>query len=264
MSHTQATPSSTLSSDGSSTAPSMMRAAIRCLLGATQNSDVTDIDHKGSDGYTALHHACRSKNIDRIVALVLANAKVSIVDSNPMSASRTVLHEALAAALPSAVIELLVCKQASALIADRRGKLAIHYAAESSDRAIFEIVLQAHQAQLLALPLEQQPPSTAVSTESIFATADVKRQTPLHIAARANNLEVVRLLLQRKANVFASDANHQTPLDVASNRTIRNEIEQEATRVFSMYCIGEYSTATAAAAAAQVHVVDSRCISMCL
>lgn len=44
----------------------------------------------------------------------------------------------------------------------------------------------------------------------------VRGETPLHLAARANQTDIVRVLVRNKANVDAKAREFQTPLHIAS------------------------------------------------
>lgn len=62
------------------------------------------------------------------------------------------------------------------------------------------------------------PPSSSISSLQ-GANADVETvrgETPLHLAARANQTDVVRVLLRHGAKVDAKAREHQTPLHIAS------------------------------------------------
>lgn len=54
----------------------------------------------------------------------------------------------------------------------------------------------------------------------------LKCRTPLHLAAASLNLEIIRILIQNGASVFATTADGDSPLDVAVDELSEDDFEQ--------------------------------------
>lgn len=79
------------------------------------------------------------------------------------------------------------------------------------------------------------PPSSSALRESVTLVAplpDQDDQTPLHCAARMGHKELVKLLLDHKANPNATTTAGQTPLHIAAReghvQTVRILLDMEA------------------------------------
>jgi len=113
--------------------------------------------------------------------------------------------------------------------ADEYGLTALHRAAERGDIAEVRRLLAAGADVNAAgamdgcTPLHLAAEHEAMAAFLIRNGADVKARavfgdTPLHLAARENNVAVARLLLNRGAEVDAADGFGQTPLHGAARR----------------------------------------------
>jgi len=49
-------------------------------------------------------------------------------------------------------------------------------------------------------------------------TIDKDKQTPLHLAAQYKNIDIIKLLIHKKANINATDLNGWTPLHCAADK----------------------------------------------
>lgn len=56
----------------------------------------------------------------------------------------------------------------------------------------------------------------------LINAANKLQQTPLHLAAQKDNVEIVRILLDRKADTRARNASHHTPLDCANSAAMKD------------------------------------------
>ena len=79
----------------------------------------------------------------------------------------------------------------------------------------------------------QTPPEGSVSVAEILAArkcrdfvdpVDVQAATPLHFATVANDVRAIRALLEHGADPFAVTAGGATPLELCSNRVVRNAL----------------------------------------
>lgn len=184
---------------------------------------------KDSNGNTALHAAVKGR------AHVLPVAHMLLDTARTQGAS--VLHAAVSAvdreglcalALAArrnatAVMTLLLDAGAAVDAADGNGLTALHYAVSEGYSGAFHILVRAG-ADLQAadndgntvLHKSVSLPSTQLLQHALQAGArcavNNQQQTPLHVAAKANNAEAIRLLLTFRAAVNAADAAGVTPL----------------------------------------------------
>ncbi|KAK6540060.1 hypothetical protein TWF694_008890 [Orbilia ellipsospora] len=151
-----------------------------------------DVDHKDINGRTPLLLAAiRGK--DEIVQLLIdGGADIESEDSN----GRTPLFRAASSGKIEVVRLLLATGRIDANAKDRYAQMSpLHYAAESGDRGVVQLLLD-----------------KGVNIES----KDKSGQTPLSRAASLKHADAVQLLLEKGADVESKDHNGHTPLSHAA------------------------------------------------
>lgn len=183
-----------------------------------RGADVNAIDH---DADSVLHHAAANSGAQLLAALIEAGARVNVKNNF----RHTPLHAAVAAGDVGAVrvlvdngaevdaetverrtslsiaaskglgeiCSLLLSFGASACIADQEGFMPLHWAAREQRVDVVEIL----------------------TTGSLITAVDSRAKgqvTPLHIAAARGSCDVCRVLIERGANIEATDADGKTAL----------------------------------------------------
>ncbi|KAL3932538.1 MAG: hypothetical protein SGBAC_010805 [Bacillariaceae sp.] len=150
---------------------------------------VADIEAKTRGGWTALHLACKTRNLEVIQLLLKRKANIEAKNS----IGETALH--LAASIGCVELALLLIKaKADIQVNTNNGSSPLHYACSNGHLKTAQLLIQ-HGAQLEAM--------------------DRRKQTPLHMAARRGSFEMVQLLLDKGANIEATSYAGDTPLHVA-------------------------------------------------
>ena len=93
----------------------------------------------------------------------------------------------------------------------------------------FQLQASATQKMWEELKTKNNKPDAAKLEQALKDGADVnardeKGNTPLHIAARSGDVEVVKMLLAHRANINAINHEHQSPCYVAFERRKRNVV----------------------------------------
>jgi ankyrin len=112
------------------------------------------------------------------------------------------------------VRKLLAANPALANQKDRRlGRTPLFWAAQRGDRQLVELLLDSGADATAQAPSYSEP-SNVVTGPEVFGGRNKKEQgeTPLHVAAAAGHVEVVRILLDRGAKIDARDEDDRTPL----------------------------------------------------
>ncbi|HYM21688.1 MAG TPA: YbhB/YbcL family Raf kinase inhibitor-like protein [Vicinamibacterales bacterium] len=174
------------------------------------------VDAKTNGGMTALMVASFGGYADAVKALLARKADVAAVDNQ----RRTSLMAGSASGDP-ATVEALLAAGADVAAVDAGGGTALTYAA-SQGHAAAVAALQKHGAKPTALELTMaaqacQPEMVATMLEAGLAANGVEGRTPPIVAAAGENcVDVVRLLLDRGANINAADRDGWTALIKAS------------------------------------------------
>lgn len=149
----------------------------------------------GASGFTPMLIAAKRK-ASRIVALLLENspADVNTRDQN----NRTALYLAAAGGDDATVDVLLKCTRTKVDIKDTRGQTPLHIAVQGGHVGSVQLLLSSGRAMIEA--------------------KDESGYTPLHCAplARANCDVVMRLMIDKGANVDAREGTHSTALHLAA------------------------------------------------
>lgn len=190
--------------------------AMKLLIG--KGADVNARDEKGR---TPLMHAARaSKNSGEAVKLLLdKGADPERSDEDSMSA---VMH---AAALKHSDAALCLLEHYPNFINDRALGLAILYCAiRGGDLKTASALIDKQ------VPLNWDPSLALLATKRVQVHGAYRilvrnglfsyRRTPLHIAALENNLEMVKLLVERGANPIQDDENGNSAYDLATDQNV--------------------------------------------
>jgi|GEM_PF-2970063 len=165
-----------------------------------------DVNAKSGDGWTSLHGAALNENDNNlaIVQLLLHRG----ADVNAKSGDGwTSLH---GAALNQnnnnlAIIQLLLHRGADVNSQDNNGETPLHKAIEfNHDNSLAMVQFLLNQGAIVNSRLQDSG------------------ETPLHEATRKENLDIVKLLVQKGAKVNAEADNGKTPLQYAYNDDIVN------------------------------------------
>lgn len=159
-----------------------------------------DINQPVSDsGWTPLHIACMKGNKTAAIALMRSGGNINAVDAS----GGTPVHYA-ARFCSSSTMKYLINHGADLTVRDNNDFTLLHYAALGKNTKTMQEVLQANQIDVNA--------------------QDTRGNTALHYAVRMgmagkvlNQVEMIKLLRQYKANRDIVNANNERPIDVASN-----------------------------------------------
>jgi hypothetical protein len=117
-------------------------------------------------------------------------------------------------------------------------KMAAMAAAPAAGAAVSDLHL-AVEAQALGRVI-----ALLEATPALADACDLEGQTPLHWAAAAGDLEVVRQLCQYGANVWAADAEGQTAVDLAASKEIETYLQAGACELTSTHTYTHIHTYT--------------------
>jgi len=190
-----------------------------------------DIDKKTKDGTTALHTAALWGHESVVQYLCEAGAKLDLRDSD----GRMPLHKAAVAGHPG--IAEILCRHGSPIdecdscvslcsaegrtpLELARYELGLGWSGDDAKRfqATVEVLKDAFYTIPDAANTEWDPQQTLTTNRDKVDTKDRQDRTPLHIAAAQGKVEVVRMLLERKAAVDAKDSYGNLPLHLAVRR----------------------------------------------
>jgi hypothetical protein len=177
--------------------------AINALLnkGANINSQAA------ATSYTPLMYAVKASDIRTVRYLIARGANVNIVDKNGMTA----LHIA-AINGNTELVDLLVKMGADVARLDHQGRTAAEYVPEKKVDSIGLILIKGYtdlnQAILDYVRLKQvRAVAEAITQGANIDTKDTNGETPLIIAARNNDVNMVSLLLSLGASPTVRDNN---------------------------------------------------------
>jgi len=146
------------------------------------------LNHKNDTGCTALHYAAFYGHVDVIFALVEAGADLEVLNMSGV----TPLHWAVNRQHVAAAFTLLDCG-ANPDVRDKRGRNCLHVAAETGETQIASDLI-------------------SVGGASVDAVVEDEGATSLHFAAANGHVEVLKVLLENKANINVATHCGATPL----------------------------------------------------
>lgn len=184
-------------------------AALNGLLLAIQNGsrDMVEALWKyadltattGTNGYSALHYAVASENLE-MVKVLLEHSRVSDFIDTQDNEGRTALHLAASCGLMSIMVELL------------------------DSRADIDATDFRHQTPLHVVVIETQDQETIeflLDNEAEVNTKDAYGDSPLHSAVALENPRIVKELLEYGADPDIANVRGKTPRDQAETRKLR-------------------------------------------
>ena len=183
------------------------------------------VDAKGQDGYTALQYSCKYGYVDIVKALVKHKANVNFWTDRgdtPLTLAAINKHDNVVHALSDYNCEILA-KDKDAYTA------LLHSSCERGYVGIVMTLLTDHKANvndrihsdtpiILAARKKQEPIVNALLSDS-GCLVDAKGQdgyTALHCSCRDGHVDIVRTLVDHKANVNATTDSGDTPLTLAA------------------------------------------------
>ncbi|XP_048522674.1 serine/threonine-protein phosphatase 6 regulatory ankyrin repeat subunit A [Dendroctonus ponderosae] len=148
------------------------------------------LNRQNANGWTPLLIASHRGHIDLVNNLLANHARVDVFDSD----GRSALHLAAEHGYLH-VCDSLLTNKAFINSKSRNGRTALHLAAMNGYVHLVKFLIKDHNAVIDILTL--------------------KKQTPLHLAAGAGQIEVCKLLLELGADIDATDEDGQKPIHAA-------------------------------------------------
>jgi cytohesin len=211
-------------------AASGSRESVQLLLDAGADAKAEDV----GSWFTPLHIAAAKGDAAVIELLVARKADVKAMDTE----GRTPLHLAAERGQRAGVEALLRAKVPPDLRQKRTNRTAVHLAATKDHADVLKTLLT-HGAAVDAIDSEGQSAlhlaasqqNIKAANELIAANANVNlatpssKDTPLHYAAAAGDVEMVQLLLSHKADPNAKNKAGSTPYDLAKELEMKQLAE---------------------------------------
>ncbi|XP_022916147.2 serine/threonine-protein phosphatase 6 regulatory ankyrin repeat subunit B isoform X2 [Onthophagus taurus] len=149
------------------------------------------LNRQSAIGWTPLSIAANRGHYELVNNLLMNHARVDVFDND----GRSALHLAAEKGYIQ-VCDSLLSNKAFINSKSRNGRTALHLAAMNGYTDLVKFLIKDHNAVIDILTL--------------------KKQTPLHLAAAAGQIEVCKLLLDLGANIDATDDQGQKPIHAAA------------------------------------------------
>jgi ankyrin repeat protein len=182
------------------------------------------INSLDKNGFTLLHHAAYSGNLDAVQLLVKKGADIYAKAKGcawtPFFLASLQGHLEISEAFIKTGMQLDD--------KDRRGRSFIHYAAQKGHRELLELLLQygarVHSVDaagmtplhMAALCGRHNATSFLISKGANTKSKDFAGQTPLHLASFGGNKNLAELLISKGAEIDERDNKGETALHIAS------------------------------------------------
>lgn len=193
----------------------------------------SDVNYKDDNDVTPLHFACMSGNYELVKYLIDKGANVRAVSK----AGREPIFEA-AWGGNLEMLKFLESKGADLKGINSNGNTPLHFASRNGSKELIEYILSkgydinqknnAGQAPIVWAVAGNSPEvigflidkGAEIAPEECMTgnSCSIDGTTILHQAMYANNPEIVKLLIKRKAPLNVIDSNGSTPLMIAVNR----------------------------------------------
>ena len=211
---------------GNDNGVTFLRAARKGNLNIIETSldQGVDIDIKEDDDKTALHFACENGHESVVETLLCRGANTELVTK---SEENTGLHLA-AKQGQNAVVKMLTKKMSDINRQNKKGKTAVHVAAEFNQTEVCKILcLVGATTELLRdndgyLPIHIACVKNHLGVLKVLVEGGAKIRSkgpegwlPLHLACKHNSIQVVEYLLDNGFSVNDQDHLKWTPLHVA-------------------------------------------------
>jgi ankyrin repeat protein len=167
------------------------------LFDVNGSDALLDFNTRNKNGYTPLHLAVHSDDIEIVSALVQDNRQITV--NTPDNEDNTPLHLAAQRGFAPLVERLLQTKHVNPDIFNRAGKTPLHLAVALGHDAVVRVL--------------------RASKKVNFNARDMSGDTPLHLAVRCGHGHVVReLLLDENVETDMRNRDGQTALDLAMEK----------------------------------------------
>jgi ankyrin repeat protein len=230
-----------------------------------KNPDV-DIDSVSEEGWTSLHeiitHECQFTEVARVLLRFGANVNTQDLHGDSPLHSALLYHNldnislllgnnadhALINAggrMPVHVADevetlglLLENKAGLADAQDRVGNTPLHYAVAARDKERIALLLKYKPNVNLAnrsgstplhLTADAEVAALLMSAGADANQPDCNANTPLHLAVRGRRKEIVRVMLEKMADISLVNASGKTPLNLAKDREMKNILLRKPT-----------------------------------
>eukprot|EP01117_Protostelium_nocturnum_P016737 TRINITY_DN6690_c0_g1_i3.p1 TRINITY_DN6690_c0_g1~~TRINITY_DN6690_c0_g1_i3.p1 ORF type:complete len:310 (-),score=69.97 TRINITY_DN6690_c0_g1_i3:69-998(-) len=186
---------------------------------------------------TPLHCAASSDSLAAVQSLIKLGAQINPDEST--SDGWTALHAAAGSSLE--VTKFLLKKGAKVNVKNKEGLTPLHVACTSGGSGIIDILLYNKADKNACNDMGVTPLHLACTSGSYYSvdsllswSPDVNaiipssKLTPLHFAAQVGRKEIIRLLVNKKADIKSIDSEGRTPADLACNERIAKFIREGA------------------------------------